>query len=132
MKLKWYTKMFTFVIEVKLPPCIKLPLYCAGSTYMISCPAHMCFFFGTKCQLNCLSIKIQGSLYCIHILSMQDRLCFVNLSGSSVVIPQTLKYWIYPGDIEILDWCPANSVLFHGEKVSLQPWLVTVLVMMSQ
>ena len=37
----------------------------------------------------------------------------------------------YPRDIEILGWCPAGSVLHHGE-VSLWPWLATLLVMVSQ
>ena len=34
-----------------------------------------------------------------------------------------------PRDFEILGWCP---VLPHGEKVPLQPWLATLLVMLSQ
>ena len=32
---------------------------------------------------------------------------------------------------EILDWCPAGSVLTHKE-VSLWPWLATLVVMESQ
>ena len=35
-------------------------------------------------------------------------------------------------DIEILGWCPAGSVLPCGEKVPLQPWLATLLVMVSR
>ena len=35
-------------------------------------------------------------------------------------------------DTEILGWCPAGSVLPHGEKVPLWPWLVTLPVMVSQ
>ena len=38
----------------------------------------------------------------------------------------------YPRDFEILGWCPAGPVLPHGEKVPLQPWLATLLVMVSQ
>ena len=37
----------------------------------------------------------------------------------------------YPRDIEILGWCPVGPVLPHEKKVSLQPWLATLLVMMS-
>ena len=35
-------------------------------------------------------------------------------------------------DFEILGWCPAWSVLPHGEKVPLYPWLATLLVMVSR
>ena len=35
----------------------------------------------------------------------------------------------FPRDIEILSCYPAGPVLPHGEKVPLQPWLATVLVM---
>ena len=34
-----------------------------------------------------------------------------------------------PQEFEILAWCPARPVLPHGEKVPLQPWLATLLVM---
>ena len=36
--------------------------------------------------------------------------------------PKLLKY----------GWYPARSVLHHGEKMSLKPWLVILLVMVSQ
>ena len=35
-------------------------------------------------------------------------------------------------DITLQGWCPAGSVLLHGEKVPLKPWLATLLLMMSQ
>ena len=38
----------------------------------------------------------------------------------------------FPGDIEILGWYQAGSVLPHEEKGLLQPWLATVLVVGSQ
>ena len=38
---------------------------------------------------------------------------------------------LHPQDIEILGWCPAGSVLPHGEKVPLRPWMVTLIVMVS-
>ena len=38
----------------------------------------------------------------------------------------------FPRDFEILDWCPVGSVLSHGEKVPLQPWFSTLLVMVSR
>ena len=38
---------------------------------------------------------------------------------------------IYTQDIEIKGWCPLGTVLPHGEKVPLQPWLATLLVMLS-
>ena len=34
--------------------------------------------------------------------------------------------------IEILGWYTARSVLLHGEKMSLKPWLAIVLVKVSQ
>ena len=37
-----------------------------------------------------------------------------------------------PRDFEILGWCPVGPVLPHGEKAPLQPWLATLLVMVSQ
>ena len=37
-----------------------------------------------------------------------------------------------PQDIEVLGSCPAGPVLHHGEKVPLQPWLTTLLLMVSQ
>ena len=39
---------------------------------------------------------------------------------------------VFPRDFEILGWCPAGPVLPHGEKVPLQPWLATLLVMVSR
>ena len=33
---------------------------------------------------------------------------------------------------EILGWCPTGPVLPHWQKVPLQPWLATLLVMVSQ
>ena len=38
----------------------------------------------------------------------------------------------FPGDIEILSCYPAGPVLPHGDKVPLQPWLATILVMVSR
>ena len=35
-------------------------------------------------------------------------------------------------DFEILGWFPARPVLAHGEKVPLQPWLATLLVIVSR
>ena len=34
-------------------------------------------------------------------------------------------------DIKILGWCPAESVLPHGEKVPLRPWIFTLIVIGS-
>ena len=34
--------------------------------------------------------------------------------------------------IETLGWYTARSVLLHGEKMSLQPWLAILLVKVSQ
>ena len=35
-------------------------------------------------------------------------------------------------NFHLLGWCPAGPVLRHVEKVPLLPWLITVLVMVSQ
>ena len=40
--------------------------------------------------------------------------------------------FVPPRDFEILGWCPAGPVLFHGEKVPIWPWLATLLVMVSR
>ena len=34
-------------------------------------------------------------------------------------------------DIEILGWFPGGTVLPHGDKIPLKPWLGTLLVMVS-
>ena len=86
--------MFTFVIEVKLPPCIKLPLYCAGSTYMISCPAHMCFFFGRNVRIE-LSINQNSRKSLLHPHLVH--------AGSIVFCQFVWVFSSYPLDIEILD-----------------------------
>ena len=39
---------------------------------------------------------------------------------------------MYPQVIERLGWYPTWSVLPHGEKMSLKPWLDILLVMVSQ
>ena len=36
------------------------------------------------------------------------------------------------GVIKILDWCPAGSVLPHGEKVTLELWSATLFVIVLQ
>ena len=41
-------------------------------------------------------------------------------------------FHIYPRDIKILGWYPAEPVLPHAEKVPFYPWLVTLLVMVSR
>ena len=43
-----------------------------------------------------------------------------------------MKLLMYLQIIEVLGWYPAKSVLPHGEKMSLKPWLAIVLVMVSQ
>ena len=55
-----------------------------------------------------------------------------------ISLPKTIKQFLFlektclPRDFEILGWCPAGPVLSHGEKVPLQPWFATLLVMVSQ
>ena len=47
-------------------------------------------------------------------------------------IPEKLIQKTYTGDTEILGWCPAGPVLPYGEKVPLQHWLATLLVLVSR
>ena len=42
------------------------------------------------------------------------------------------KVHIFHQDFEILGWSPAGTFLPHGEKVPLQPWLATLLVIVSR
>ena len=62
--------------------------------------------------------------------------CSISMVTHGITIATYLKLCLYmlppPQDFEILGWCPAGSVLPHGEKVPLYPWLATLLVMVSQ
>ena len=57
--------------------------------------------------------------------ALMSYLCFI-------LVFLLFYFGLYPQDIEMLGWCPAGPVLPHGKKVPLQPWLATLLVMVSQ
>ena len=73
------------------------------------------------------------SIYTTVISNIQKSL----QKGSGLIIDSVIDHNIsiskyLPWDIEILDWCPAVSILPHREKVPLKPWFATLLVMVSQ
>ena len=70
------------------------------------------------------NITTQPHLLSWYIIKFNDH-----ISSYSLLIPLI----IFPlREIKVLHWCPGRPVLPHGEKMLLQPWLVTLLMMVSQ
>ena len=86
--------MFTFVIEIKIPPCIKLPPYCPGSTNVNYCAAHMWFCFVTKCQ----DWIVYQSKFKKVFIAFTSCPCRMNC-----ILSICLGFHSYPWDSEILD-----------------------------
>ena len=57
---------------------------------------------------------------------------FLNFILSNKACENIVFLKICNWDHEILGWCLTGSVLLHGEKVPLKPWLAMLLLMVSQ
>ena len=79
--------------------------------------------------LNILIVKYKDLRICFLV---ENHFKFPTFDNSSSLIAVAVLVAMFPQDIEILGWYPAEPVLPHAEKVPLYSWLATLLVMVSQ
>ena len=65
-------------------------------------------------------------------LQLSCKISFQKIHITSSVVDSYSNLVDYHRDIEMLDWCPTESILPYGGKVLLYSYLITLLVLVSQ